>query len=360
MPSTIIFTGSPGAGVAVAACAAAIGAAATRRTLLLSFGSAAGLGAMLGVELGPAPVRVMPGLDVLAPDPAVELAESWEAIRTQLPSDAARIAADELPLLPGASTLFALQRLSLLRESYDHIVVDAGSHDTLLLALGLPDSVRWLTRLLLGLDRGIGQSRVSVAQALLPSGLLPSGFVNGVQDTRVQIERARSELITPSTTCACYVIRPDAYAVAEARLAVPALQLYGLAVGSIAIGPLDESGTMPDEAAMLWPTRLWVPFTTPTMEGLAGLAGISPELAACTPDELPPSPIRETYKGEPALVIELLGLPKGALGLTLSSDELIVRVGPYRRHVLLSDTLRTTSGIRATREGDLLVVRRKE
>ena len=41
------------------------------------------------------------------------------------------------------------------------------------------------------------------------------------------------------------------------------------------------------------------------------------------------------------------------------ADELIVRVGPYRRHILLPDSLRGTSAIRATREGEHLVVRRR-
>jgi hypothetical protein len=48
------------------------------------------------------------------------------------------------------------------------------------------------------------------------------------------------------------------------------------------------------------------------------------------------------------------------LGLTLSGDELIVRIGPYRRHILLPDGLRGTQSIRATREGDLLIIRRRE
>jgi anion-transporting ArsA/GET3 family ATPase len=361
MPSTIIFTGSPGAGVTIAACAAAIGdAAGGQRTLLLSLGSAAGMGALLGLELGSAPTRAIAGLDVLAPDPVFELNEVWEKIRQKLPPEVARIAADELPLLPGAPALFALLRLPQLREEYDRVVIDAGAHDALLLALGLPDTARWLIRMLLGLDRGPGQNRASVSHALLPAEFLPAEVLGGVQDIRVQLERARAQLIDPATTAACYVLRPDSYAVAEARLAVPALQLHGLSVASIAIGPLDEAGTMPDEAAMLWPSRPWVPFTTPNVEGLAGLAGIAPELAGCFPVEDPPLPIREQHRGTPALAIELPGLPKGALGLTLAHDELIVRVGPYRRHVLLPDSLRAASAIRATREGDLLVIRRRE
>ena len=62
----------------------------------------------------------------------------------------------------------------------------------------------------------------------------------------------------------------------------------------------------------------------------------------------------------PALAIRLPGLPRGALRLTLSGDELILRVGPYRRHLLLPQQLRGITSIKATREGDRVIIRMKE
>ncbi|GAB4120869.1 MAG: ArsA-related P-loop ATPase [Roseiflexaceae bacterium] len=360
MPQTIIFSGSPGSGISIAAAAAALGLATHQKTLLLSLGSAAGLSALLGSELGPQPTHVINGLDVLVPDPSAELAAAWESLRDKLPNQSARLAADELPLLPGSPALFGLLRLPELRKQYQRVVVDAGPAEALLLALGLPDTFRWLVRLLLGLDRGPGQNRNSVLNALLPSGFLPPDFVNGFQDTRVTLEQARTQLISPEVACACFVLRPDSAAVAEARLAVPAIQMHGLAVASLAIGPLDQSGNIPDSAAALWPTRPWIAFPQPSIESLAGLAGIAPALTSCDPEDPIDAPIRDQHNGAPALVVDLPGLPKGALGLTLSSDELIIRLGPYRRHILLPPALRGSSGIRATREGDLLIIRRRE
>ncbi|MDZ4720607.1 MAG: ArsA-related P-loop ATPase [Roseiflexaceae bacterium] len=361
MPQTLIFTGNPGPGIAVAATAAALGIAASgQRTLLLTLGSSAGLAALLGIELGPQPAVVMPNLDVLAPDPATELAELWGRTVAQLPAGLSRMAADELPLLPGFGALFGLLRLVALRTKYERIIVDAGPHDALLLALGLPDTARWLIRLLLGLDRGPGQNRTSVINGLLPSDFLPSGFINGTQDVRVQIERTRAELISPSAACACYVLRPDTAGLAEARLALPAIQLHGLAVATVAVGPLRPSEEIPEETATLWPTRPWIPFPAPTTPGIAGLTSLGPALASCDPLDLPAAPIQDRHQGAPAITIDVPGLPKGALGLTLSGDELIVRIGHYRRHILLPDGLRGTTSIRATREGDLLIIRRRE
>jgi arsenite/tail-anchored protein-transporting ATPase len=71
-----------------------------------------------------------------------------------------------------------------------------------------------------------------------------------------------------------------------------------------------------------------------------------------------PAPIAEQLAGEPAIVVELPGMPKGALRITLSGDELILQVGPYRRHILLPEALRGSS-IKATREGERVIVRRR-
>ena len=75
MPTIILFTGSAGPGVAIAAAATALHTAAQgRRTLLLSTGEARGLSALLGAPVGHAPAEISPGLDALALDGLAELA----------------------------------------------------------------------------------------------------------------------------------------------------------------------------------------------------------------------------------------------------------------------------------------------
>jgi HSP20 family molecular chaperone IbpA len=69
-------------------------------------------------------------------------------------------------------------------------------------------------------------------------------------------------------------------------------------------------------------------------------------------------PITETWENLPAIAIELPGLPTNALQLTLSGDELIIRIGTYRRHILLPEGLRG-GAIKATREGNHLIVRKR-
>ncbi|MEN9938169.1 MAG: hypothetical protein RLZZ387_4748 [Chloroflexota bacterium] len=369
--ATLIVTGSPGAGVGLAAAAAAVGLAdGGQRTLLLSLSPPAALGALLGAALAGEPVEVAPRLDALALDAGAELTAYWNTARGSLPPLLAGLAGDELPLLPGMGALFGLQRLRELAPRYQRVVVDAGPHDTLVQVLNLPDAMRWGVRLLIGLDRGPGKSADSQARALLPTSFLPGEMLDRAQQTRVETDELRRELTRGAR--ALFVLRPDAAALAEARLAVPAVQLHDMPVAAIVAGPLlpdapgghaeavvEQQERLLADAAAIWPALplLHLPAHVGP-DGLAGVRSVASRLGDLPVGE-PIPPVGEAHGGEPALVVDLPGLPHGALALTLSGDELIVRVGPYRRHVLLPEGLRGTTAIRATREGTRLVVKRR-
>jgi anion-transporting ArsA/GET3 family ATPase len=370
MTSILIFTGSAGPGIATAAAATAAHAASQgRRTLLFSLTPAPSLSALLGVAVAAAPAEIAPKLDALAIDGPADLASAWEQSRMHLPAPLDRIAGDELPLLPGLEMLFGLVRLRDLAPSYDLVALDAGPHDLLLRALALPDGLRWTVRYLFGLDRGPGRSPASVARAALPTSLIPADTLATIQDIRVQAEQLRRLLHAPGAT-ARYVLRPDRPALEEARLAIPALQLHGLAVPALIVGPLLPDGldgtalatlaaqqqAIRAEAGAIWPGRALVSLTLHAGPGLPALGASGARLDT---GALPPaSPIAEVWKGAPAMAIELPGLPNNALHLTLSGDDLIVRIGVYRRHILLPEGLRG-GDIRATREDGHLVVRKR-
>jgi anion-transporting ArsA/GET3 family ATPase len=376
MPTTtLLFTGNAGPGIAIAAAAAALRAADMgQRTLLLGLGPSHSLGALLDAALGDAPHELAPRLDALALDAPRELGAAWERGRTRLPAQLAAIAGDELPIPPGLEMFLGLPRLRDLAPRYALTVIDAGPHDMLLRMLALPDGLRWAVRLLFGLDRGPGRSAASVGRALLPTSFIPADALDRVQELRVAAEQARAFLTAGGACAARYVLRPDRVALAEAQLALPALQLHGLSVVALIAGPLlpggvADAGLAPlisqqaallAEARVLWPGRPLRPFELPSGQGLAALELVGEQTSESWESITAPAsaPVAEELEGAPAIAIELPAMPKNALQITLSGDELIVRVGPYRRHILLPEGLRGAS-IRATREGDRLIVRRR-
>ncbi len=375
---TLICTGNGGLGSAmVAATTASAAAQAGYKTLLSSIGPSHSIGALLGTDLTSRPQTVAPNLDAFMTDAAEDLGGMLEQTRSRLFGKLMQLSGDELPLFQGIDFFLCLERLRQTTSAgYDLSVVDAGPHDTLLRVLALPDSFRWGVRLMLGLDRGAGQSTNSVARAMIPTSLLPYEWISGVQEARVQFEHVRNKAIQAQTTSVRYVLRPDNAALHEARLAVPALHLHGLAVDAIVVGPLipadisdarlapviAQQQAVTSEAAEVWNElpvlRLPIGAQEATVEQLAALG--SAVYGGRRPEEVIPPPAEPINYGspdEPAVIIRLPGIRREALALTVSGDELIVRVGPYRRHILLPDAMRGKGNIRANREGERLIVR---
>lgn len=371
---TLIFTGPAGITATAAAATAAAAADTGARTLLASVGPSHHTAAITGAVPGPEPRPIFPGVDAWSLDALADLSSIWGA----LPGVSGHVAGDELPIIPGSDLFLAVTRLRALAPRYDLACVDAGPPDALLRALGVPDTFRWVMRVLLGLDRGPGRSPASVSRAVIPVGLIPfpMEWTGNLQDARVQLEQLRDETVDPANARVRYVLRPDRAGIAEARVAIPALQLFGLAVESLVAGPvfdpglrraglgalLDEQEAAFADAAAAWPRlpRLRLDAAPAAHGGVEAFAVRGRALYAGSsplPERPLAPPVRMAGAPEPHVAMDLPGLPRDDLGLTLSGDELIIRAGPYRRHLLLPDGLRGVKAIKAAKQGDTLTVR---
>jgi arsenite-transporting ATPase len=370
----LIFTGPAGATSSAAAATAALAAARGTGTLLASIGPSHALSAIVGVAPGLEPQRLGPNLDAWLLDPLADAAAAWSSFPLV---SAGQVAGDELPMLPGMDLFLAVGRLRSFAPRYELVCVDAGPPDGLLRALAVPDTVRWAVRLLLGLDRGPGRSSASVARAIVPTALLPfpMEWTGNLQEARVRLEQLRDDTVDPQRTQVRYVLRPDSAGLQEALVALPALQLFGLAVERVVAGPLldpdlrsaglqellEEQETAVSGAMAAWPEKGLLRLSAGPLSGdMARLAAQGELLYGGAPPQpatSAPAPVRQAGPPEPHVALDLPGLPREALGLTLSGDELIVRAGPYRRHLLLPEGLRGVTGIKATKQGETLIIR---
>ncbi|MCG8349458.1 MAG: chromosome partitioning protein [Chloroflexales bacterium] len=376
---TIIFTGNGGTGIALAAAATAcMSAQAGNRTLLVSIGPSHSLGALFNIPTSAAPQAVAPNLEIWTIDALADLSMLWNQARSQLSGPSAQISGDEIPLLPGSDLFLGMTRIrQQTANNYDLLIIDAGPHDGLLRALSVPDSFRWFVRLMFGLDRGPGRSNASIGRAIVPATLIPFDWVGYVQNARVQLEQARDNTIDHSNTSTRYVLRPDSVALDEARLAVPALYLHGLVVDAIVAGPalpadiadprlasliMHQCDTIA-AAEQIWAPRPLLHLPVRVAASVEDLGILGAEMYA---ERLPMDvyetapPIEQSNGSTPFIAINLPGLRRESLSLTISGDELIVRAGPYRRHLLLPEALRGTGSIKASREGERLVVRLRQ
>lgn len=367
---TVLFTGPAGTTALAAATTAAAAAAGGSRVLLASVGPSHPVAALVGAPPSVEPQPLTAGLELWCLDPLVEIAAVWKLLWGASPP----IQGEELPLIPGSDLFLAIARLHGLPGAYDLVCIDGGPPEALLRALGFPDTFRWLLRLMIGLDRGPGRSSASVARALIPTGLLPIplDWLGKAQDTRVQLERMRDELTSPASTRVRYVLAPEPGSLAAARVNVPALQLFGLAVESLVAGPLlpavpglealvaEQAATISQAGTIFHGHPVYRLQATATPDSVEALAALGRSVYnGDSPLAGPPLSLPIDLGGlpDPHVTLDLPGLPREALGLTLSGDELIVKAGPYRRHLLLPDGLRGITAIKASRQGEKLIIR---
>ncbi|MEF3274851.1 MAG: chromosome partitioning protein [Chloroflexus sp.] len=366
----IIFSGEASA---LAATATAVAAATQGQpTLLASLTPTHACITLLGTALAPEPVTFAPQLDLWTFNPLIDLNATWTELRSRINVPGPPIDGNDLPLLPGLELFLAVYRLSTYAQrGYRLICVDAGAPEGLLRALAVPDTFRWIIRQLFGLDRGPGQSNESLARAALPANLLPFEQIGYLQEARVRFEQLRDAALDPARVRVRLVIPPDQAGLRTAILHAPALSLFGLNLDALIVGPLLPSIAAQHELTVIAheQTNVLAAVTTrwlnlpilrlplcPTPTTPTRLAAIGQDLMQ--PPTPQPPPISYGPDSQPAISLLLPGVAREDLSISVSGDELIVSLGPYRRHLLLPPALRGTP-IRAIRAGDQLTIQRR-
>ena len=380
----LLFTGKGGVGKTTIAAATAVAAAeAGQRTLIVSTDPAHSLADAFAVPLGDEPAPVSGSLWGQQLDARVRLERSWGDIRSWLLEVLAwagveGIEAEELAIVPGLDEVFALADLADQAQSgrWDVIVVDCAPTAETLRLLSLPDVLGWYVDRLFPVGRRL--NRV-VAPVLGRVSSLPVAgdevFAAG-QQVFDRLEAVRRLLADVDTSSVRLVVTPERMVVAEARRTHTYLSLFGYAVDAVVANRL-----LPDDVEDPW-FDFWkashaeqlaviddgfapVPVLRSPLRasepiGAAALAEVATELYG---DHDPTAllhrgePLRvESHDGGRRLVQALPFGTRDELSLARRDDELIVSVGPYRRAIVLPDSLRARQVSDARLEDGELVV----
>lgn len=342
----LIFTGFSQLSQSAAALAAACRAARQgQRVLLASVGPAHLTGALLGQTLGPRPLELEPNLAAIEIKAVDDLGARWDEVRPTLRSGIAarlrEIGPEEIPAFPGMDAIGGLLITEKARQTgrFDLVVLDGPPPDSFVRALTLPDVLRWLTRLIFGLDRGPGRSRASQDQAIIPTALLAPTAIAPLQDLRVELERQRASLDAGTGARVRLVVSPDELGFPPVRSALSALGLFGMAVDEVVVtGP--DAAISPALRAEFDPS---INIARPALRAAvlptssADRDAWAERGAAMYGDvpvyDLARSPRPAASEREIKLFIPFLDAK--ALEIALANEEVVVQIGPLRRHVLL-------------------------
>jgi len=362
------IAGKGGVGKTTVAAATALAAAAGgQRTLVVSLDRAHSLGDVLGVPLGPQPLRVadQTGLWAMELDPQSELRRHWQAIQSYLGRFLTYLGlggavAEEMAVLPGLEELLAMAGLAdLLAEGrYDLVVADFAPTADSLRFLSLPDLLHGALGRWIDLDhKAVRLLRPFQSRLSIP---VPEEAVyEGISDLGRRLDGLRAILSDPTRAVLRLVMLPEQLALAETRRALAYLHLFGLSVDAVIVNRL-----FPPDAPLgyLAPwaavharvlaearaqfadlTILTLPAQPTEALGATALRLLA---AQCYADHDPAAfypvqpPVRFQQDGGSTLLTLSLPHASGSqLDLRRREQELLVTVGAWRRAIPLPDAL---------------------
>jgi arsenite-transporting ATPase len=380
----LLFTGKGGVGkTTVAAATAASAAAMGRRTLLVSTDPAHSLADVFETPLGDDPTPIEGELWGQQLDARIRLERSWGEIRAWLLDVLAwagveGIEAEELAIVPGLDEVFALADLADHAESgrWDVIVVDCAPTAETLRLLSLPEVLGWYVDRLFPVGRRLNKVVAPVLGRVTALPVAGDEVFSAGQRVFDRLDAVKTLLADTERSSVRLVVTPERMVVAEARRTHTYLSLFGYSVDAVVANRL-----LPDAIDDPW-FDFWksahAEQLTVIDDGFAPVPVLRSELKAAEPlggealrrfaDELygEVDPTALLHRGEPLRVESHEGgrrlvqaLPFGSrdeLSLSRRDDELIVSVGPYRRAIVLPDSLRSraVADARLT-DGELVV-----
>lgn len=385
MARIVLFTGKGGVGKTTAAAATALRCAdAGLRTMVLSTDPAHSLADALDHDLGPLASPVTEHLWGQQLDAQERMEESWHDIQAWLQEAFAwagveGIEAEELSVVPGLDEVFALTDIKQHAEAgaWDVVVVDCAPTAETIRFLSLPDILARYMERLFPVGRRVNQLVSPVLSRLTSLPVAGDDVFAAVSRFYERLDGVREILMDPARTSVRLVVNPERMVIAEARRTYTYLSLFGYRVDAVVANRL-----LPDAVADPWFER-WKEIHTEHLRSIEdGFAPLPILRAALAPHELVGvgalrafaeelygelDPAARLHEGQPltitrrggrtTLALQLPFADRDDLELGRRGDELLVRVGPYRRAITLPDSLRTKPVADASlRQGRLHVV----
>jgi arsenite-transporting ATPase len=367
---TVLFAGKGGVGKTTAAAATgALLAARGRKALVVSTDPAHSLADALGMPLGPTPTEVEPGLAAMQVDAQRRFEAGWAGIRDWLGgllrgAGLDGLAAEELPLPPGAAEVCALLEVrdQAAHGPWDAVLVDCAPTAETLRLLALPEALAGYLERAWPAHRRVVRSLRPVLGRLTGEPVLPpEPVLDAAGRLQADLAEVRALLTAPGRSSVRLVLTPEAVVVAEARRTLTALALHGYAVDSVIANRVfpPEAGDSPWGAA--WraaqadalagiaesvpglPVRQ-ASYRTAEPVGVRSLLSVADELYGAD-DPLAAAPPVEsmavTRDGDDfVLRVALPFVVRSEVQLVRSGDDLVLTVGGQRRRVALPSVLR--------------------
>jgi len=373
----IVHTGKGGVGKTSISAATALRCAEMGlKTIVISTDTAHSLGDALDKEIGPEPIEIAKNLWAQELDTRYSMDKYWGKIQDYLGAffnreGIASVNSSEVTIIPGLEEGAQLLWISeyFQKDEYDVLIVDAAPTAETIRLLSLPDVTRWWVERLMKIARGL-DSVIRPVQKLLRRGKNEPG-IDIAENAWDQVELlfdtldgVRELLTDPEHSSIRLVVNPERMVIRETQRTYTYLNLYDYATDAILVNRL-FSDAITDPFFDVWKKRqkdnmefigeafgslpvFKAPLFGEEMGGLDMLRKLADELYGDR------NPAERMFDGVVHKIEKLtdngddsswmLRVPIGFakkedLDLFRSRDEITLRVGPYRRNIVLPSEL---------------------
>ncbi|MFQ5878967.1 MAG: ArsA family ATPase [Dehalococcoidia bacterium] len=381
----ILYTGKGGVGkTSVAAATALRSAQLGYRTLVMSTDAAHSLGDSLETALTAEPRPIAQHLWAQEVDVTREIDVHWGTLQrwvTTLLSwrGVSEIMAQEMAVLPGMEELASLIYLVNYHDSgdYDVAIVDCAPTGETLRLLSLPDTLRWWMERFFPIERAVARAVRPVITRLTDLPMPDDEVYESIQVLYSNLAHMHAILSDAATSSVRLVVTPEKMVIKEAQRAFTYLNLFGYATDVVVCNRVMPQG-VGDEYFAAWKESqerylrqveeafsplpiLRAPLLEREVVGLAMLEELAQDLYGDhNPTQLYYQGHTQEIRSVDGGYVMTISLPfasKEQVSLVQTGNELVVRVGGYRRNIILPRTLVGMEGLAAKLEGNTLRIR---
>jgi arsenite-transporting ATPase len=386
----IFFAGKGGVGKTSVAAATGIKAAEMgRRTVIMSLDVAHSLSDIFDLEKGlldqgeGRPIEVHKNLWIQELDILEEIQENWgdihKYISTLLSTTGLdEILAEELAILPGMEEVSLLLYINryVREKKFDVIILDCAPTGESLRFISIPTALEWYITKIFKMERTITKYVRPVAKRVINVPLPGEEYFDAIEFLFERLRGVDQILVDPKITTVRLITNPEKIVLKETQRAFMYFCLYRMNIDGIIMNRI-----LPDDVKDTY-FREWRESQRLYMEKANEYFSPIPifpvnlfkdeilgyDRLKVLADQIygRKNPLSRFFKGEPynlikengeyRLMMQLPFVMKGEVELSKLSDELIVRVGSFKRHVLLPRQVAASKSFKAKLEGQYLSI----
>ncbi|MFH1952287.1 MAG: TRC40/GET3/ArsA family transport-energizing ATPase [Pseudomonadota bacterium] len=386
----IFFAGKGGVGKTSVAAATGIKTAqAGHKTLVMSLDVAHSLSDIFDLERSlidqnrGRPLRVRKNLWIQELDILEEIEKNWGDIHKYISTllnttGLDEILAEELAILPGmeeVSLLLYINRYAQTKE-FDVILLDCAPTGESLRFISIPTTLEWYIKKIFKMERTIVRYARPIAKRLYDVPLPGEDYFDAVEFLFNRLRGVDELLIDPEITTVRLITNPEKIVLKETQRAFMYFCLYKMNIDGIIMNRVLPE-TVHDAYFQDWresqrqyiknaetyfsPIPLFsVNLFRGEILGQRSLKALADEIYGDR------NPLDRFFDGKPYSLIKANGkyqlrvkvpfIEKKDVELNKISDELIVRVGSFKRHILLPRQVAASKSVRAKLDGEYLSV----